>query len=314
MVWYSRSGWPGPAERPRLGTASRTDCRTDCRTDEPVGTLAGMQWQDTIQWDRDGLVPVIVQESRSGDILMFAYMNRQALALTVERGQAVYWSRSRQRLWHKGEESGHFQQVHDIRLDCDGDVLLLTVTQLGHDPGIACHTGRHSCFYRRLHDGRWTEVEPVLQDPATIYRAQAGAEHASVSPAPAAAAASIAAPGSVASQDLLARLAEVIESRRPQAGGDPESSYVARLFAKGTDAILKKVGEEATETVMAAKDGEPQKIVYEVADLWFHSMIALAAFGLRPADVLAELARREGLSGLEEFALRRVLKREKDRT
>jgi len=116
----------------------------------------------------------------------------------------------------------------------------------------------------------------------------------------------------VLSQDLLARLAEVIESRRPAAGGDPEKSYVARLFSKGTDAILKKVGEEATETVMAAKDGDAQKIVYEVADLWFHSMIALAHFGLKPADVLAELARREGLSGLEEFALRKAQARDQD--
>ena len=109
------------------------------------------------------------------------------------------------------------------------------------------------------------------------------------------------------SNDTLARLAAVIESRR---GGDPEKSYVARLFAKGTDAILKKIGEEATETVMAAKDGVPEKIVYEVADLWFHSMIALSQFGLSPADVLAELLRREGLSGLEEFALRKVAQRE----
>ncbi|WP_284620276.1 phosphoribosyl-ATP diphosphatase [Aquabacterium humicola] len=112
------------------------------------------------------------------------------------------------------------------------------------------------------------------------------------------------------SQDLLARLAAVIESRKPEAGGDPDKSYVARLFARGLDAMLKKVGEEATETVMAAKDGEPQKVVYEVADLWFHSMIVLAAFDLKPADVLNELARREGLSGLEEFALRRVQQRE----
>jgi phosphoribosyl-ATP pyrophosphohydrolase len=112
------------------------------------------------------------------------------------------------------------------------------------------------------------------------------------------------APHPPTSQDLLARLAEVIESRKPAAGGDPEKSYVARLMAKGTDAILKKVGEEAVETVMAAKDGAREKIVYEVADLWFHSMIALAHFGLKPVDVLAELARREGLSGLEEFALR----------
>ncbi len=114
------------------------------------------------------------------------------------------------------------------------------------------------------------------------------------------------------SQDLLARLAAVIESRKPANGGDPDKSYVARLFAKGTDAILKKVGEEATETVMAAKDGVPEKIVYEVADLWFHSMIALAHFGLQPADVLAELARREGLSGIEEFALRKAANREKE--
>jgi phosphoribosyl-ATP pyrophosphohydrolase len=109
------------------------------------------------------------------------------------------------------------------------------------------------------------------------------------------------------SNDTLQRLAEVIESRRQ---GDPDKSYVARLFHKGTDAILKKVGEEATETVMAAKDGDRQKIVYEVADLWFHSMIALAHFGLKPADVLAELERREGLSGLEEFAARRAQQRE----
>lgn len=106
------------------------------------------------------------------------------------------------------------------------------------------------------------------------------------------------------SQDLLARLAAVIESRKPANGGDPDKSYVAKLFTKGTDAILKKVGEEATEVVLAAKDGDAQKLVYEVADLWFHSMVALSAQGLRPEQVLAELARREGLSGLEEFAQR----------
>jgi phosphoribosyl-ATP pyrophosphohydrolase len=111
--------------------------------------------------------------------------------------------------------------------------------------------------------------------------------------------------------DTLARLAEVIETRK---AGDPDKSYVARLFQKGTDAILKKIGEEATETVMAGKDGDPQKIVYEVADLWFHSMLALSAFGLKPADVLAELERREGLSGLEEFAARKLQNRETDDT
>jgi phosphoribosyl-ATP pyrophosphohydrolase len=114
------------------------------------------------------------------------------------------------------------------------------------------------------------------------------------------------------SQDLLARLAAVIESRKPAQGGDPDRSYVARLFAKGLDAMLKKVGEESTEVVMAAKDGVPERLVGEVADLWFHTMIVLAAFERQPADVLAELARREGLSGLDEFALRRVQQREQE--
>jgi len=131
---------------------------------------ADMNWLDNIRWDRDGLVPVIAQERGSNDVLMFAWMNRDALAATAERGQAVYWSRSRQRLWHKGEESGHFQQVHAVRMDCDNDVLLLEVTQLGHEPGIACHTGRHSCFFQRLEAGAWAAVEPVLRDPEHIYR------------------------------------------------------------------------------------------------------------------------------------------------
>ena len=127
-------------------------------------------WLDQIKWDRDGLVPVIAQEVGSKDVLMFAFMNREALALTAERGEAVYWSRSRGRLWHKGEESGHVQAVHEIRIDCDSDVVLLSVTQRGHEPGIACHTGRHSCFFQRLENGHWTSVEPVLKDPASIYK------------------------------------------------------------------------------------------------------------------------------------------------
>jgi len=128
-----------------------------------------MDWLDSIRWDGDGLVPVITQERDSKDVLMFAFMNRDALAETVRRGEAVYWSRSRQRLWHKGEASGHVQQVHEIRLDCDNDVVLLQVTQQGHEPGIACHTGRHSCFFQRFEDGAWRAVEPVLKDPALIY-------------------------------------------------------------------------------------------------------------------------------------------------
>lgn len=129
-----------------------------------------MNWLDAVKWDRDGLVPAIAQEVGSNDVLMFAFMNREALAQTAELGRAVYWSRSRQRLWPKGEESGHVQQVHEIRLDCDNDVVLLKVTQLGHEPGIACHTGRHTCFFQRLEGDQWQAVEPVLKDPEKIYK------------------------------------------------------------------------------------------------------------------------------------------------
>jgi phosphoribosyl-AMP cyclohydrolase len=132
-----------------------------------------MDWLDDVKWDRDGLVPAIAQELGSNDVLMVAWMNRAALAATAARGEAVYWSRSRQRLWHKGEQSGHVQKVHEIRIDCDQDVVLLKVTQRGADPGapgIACHTGRHSCFFQRLDEGRWQAVEPVLKDPERIYK------------------------------------------------------------------------------------------------------------------------------------------------
>lgn len=130
-----------------------------------------MDWLDDVRWDRDGLVAAIAQERSSGDVLMVAWMNRDALEQTARSGEAVYWSRSRQALWRKGEQSGHVQQVHELRLDCDGDAVLLQVTQLGHEPGIACHTGRHSCFFRRLgDDGAWGAVEPVLKDPQAIYR------------------------------------------------------------------------------------------------------------------------------------------------
>jgi len=129
-----------------------------------------MDWLDQVTWDAQGLVPVIAQEAATGDVLMFAWMDREALGKTAELGRAVYFSRSRGKLWFKGEESGHVQRVHEIRLDCDNDVVLLKVTQEGHDPSIACHTGRHSCFFRILKDGAWHDAEPVLKDPATIYK------------------------------------------------------------------------------------------------------------------------------------------------
>jgi len=129
-----------------------------------------MNWLDQIKWDDKGLVPVIAQENTTGDVLMFAWMNREALQKTAELKRAVYFSRSRNKLWFKGEESGHVQTVHDIRIDCDSDVVLLKVTQLGHEPGIACHTGRHSCFFQSLQPDGWQAVDPVLKDPETIYK------------------------------------------------------------------------------------------------------------------------------------------------
>jgi len=124
-------------------------------------------WLDRIKWQQDGLVPVVAQEAGSGRVLTVAWMNREALGRTVQSGEAHYWSRSRRKLWRKGEESGHVQKVKSVRLDCDEDVVLLEVEQAG---GIACHTGRHSCFFQRLEGGRWVVTDPVLKDPRDIYK------------------------------------------------------------------------------------------------------------------------------------------------
>ncbi|MDB5923988.1 MAG: hisI [Betaproteobacteria bacterium] len=130
-----------------------------------------MNWLDKVKWTDDGLVPAVAQEAGSGRVLSLAWMNREALARTVETGEAHYWSRSRGKLWHKGEESGHVQKVQSVRLDCDEDVILLEVEQHG---GIACHTGRHSCFFQRLDNGQWIATDPVLRDPQEIYGREAG--------------------------------------------------------------------------------------------------------------------------------------------
>ena len=124
-------------------------------------------WLNKINWSDDGLLPAIAQDAQSGDILMVAWMNRESLKRTVETGEAVYWSRSRKKLWHKGEESGHTQKVLELRLDCDEDVLLMKIEQIG---GIACQTGRRSCFFQKLENGQWVSVEPVLKDPHEIYK------------------------------------------------------------------------------------------------------------------------------------------------
>lgn len=126
-----------------------------------------MSWLDEVHWDANGLVPVIAQEHDTGDVVMFAWMNREALKISAETMQAVYWSRSRNRLWHKGEESGHVQKIREIRVDCDEDVILLKIEQVG---GIACHTGRHGCFFKKLDNHNWLVDQPVIKDPTEIYK------------------------------------------------------------------------------------------------------------------------------------------------
>ena len=125
-----------------------------------------VDWLEEVKWTDDGLVPAIAQDAQSGRVLMFAWMNRESLALSVEKGEAVYYSRSRQKLWHKGEESGHIQKIQSLRLDCDGDVILMDIEQVGV---IACHTGRERCFFKEFQNGQWVETDPVIKDPKDIY-------------------------------------------------------------------------------------------------------------------------------------------------
>ena len=268
-----------------------------------------MNWLDAVKFDDNGLIPAIAQDHHTGRILMMAWMNRESLRLTAEKMQAVYWSRSRGKLWHKGETSGHFQQVYDIRLDCDADVIVLSVTQLG---GIACHTGRESCFYRLLTNDHgqldWQVTDKVLKDPSEIYADKNTDKKA---PAP-----QSQLPKSVSSTDILAALDQVLTERK---AASPDSSYVASLYHKGINKILEKVGEETTEAIIAAKDVKiaddavyeaiiddtaVKDLVYEVADVWFHTMVTLAWFNIPSTRVTTELARRFGLSGIEEKASR----------
>lgn len=250
-----------------------------------------MSWLDKIKFDNNGLIPAIAQDFQTGRILMMAWQNREALNLTVQTKQAVYFSRSRGKLWHKGESSGHFQHVHEIRLDCDADVIVLIVTQIG---GIACHTGRESCFYRLLTDNQgtldWQITDDVLKSPDEIY-----ANHQEN-------------PKEInhldRNQNILEQLDSVLQSRK---NADADSSYVASLYKKGLNKILEKVGEESVETIIASKeyqttpsDENRDDVIYEIADVWFHTMVTLAYFGIPVSCVTDELARRFGLSGIDE--------------
>lgn len=270
-------------------------------------------WINSIHFNADGLIPAIAQDQQSGRILMMAWMNSEALQLTAQTQTAVYFSRSRGKLWHKGESSGHTQRVHDIRLDCDADVIVLSVTQVG---GIACHTGRESCFYQRLDlsgdTPKWQSVDPIIKDPADIY-ATSKADTSVPHSAPTINAATHNSSNHT-SASILQQLDNVLSERKH---ADADSSYVASLYAKGLNKILEKVGEEATESIIAAKDlaafeethsaafaDARDELIYEVADVWFHTLVGLAYFDIDSGAVTDELARRFGLSGITEKAAR----------
>jgi phosphoribosyl-ATP pyrophosphohydrolase/phosphoribosyl-AMP cyclohydrolase len=198
-----------------------------------------------LQWDTQPLIPVIVQDANTRQVLMTAFMNRAAYERTLQTGQAWFWSRRRQELWHKGATSGHFLDVRGLRFDCDGDAILLLV----EPSGPACHTNATSCFFN--------EVVALPEGPTAAETAR--------------------------------ELWDVIMQRLTDR---PEGSYVARLASGGLDRLAKKVGEEATEVVIAAKNQDPDELAREMADLWFHCYLLLAEAGLRPEDVWAELGRR----------------------
>lgn len=279
-------------------------------------------WLAAINFNDDGLIPAIAQDHKSGRILMMAWMNAEALELTAQTKTAVYFSRSRAKLWHKGETSGHTQIVHDIRLDCDADVIVLSVTQAG---GIACHTGRESCFYQRLdlsgQTPEWQTVDKVLKDPADIYHTKESTvktrqeQNLSLNADNSIVTDTEANQTQISQYTILQQLDQVLSERKQ---ADADSSYVASLYAKGLNKILEKVGEESIESIIAAKDfancdkdkdqaqydEARHELIYEVADVWFHTLVGLAWFDIESDAVLNELGRRFGLSGIDEKAAR----------
>lgn len=215
----------------------------------------------TLTFDAQGLIPAVIQDDANGDVLMVAYMNREALEKTLRSGLTHFYSRSRRRIWQKGETSGHIQRVRSVHLDCDADALLLRVEQVV----AACHTGNRSCFFTRLQpDGTSIEEGELRFDPAVVYGG------------------------------LPAVLQRVFVTVRERKAAAPPGSYVGGLFAAGRERILKKIGEETTELLLAAQGGEREAIRYEVADLWFHTLVLLAECDLTLEEVAGELARREG--------------------
>ncbi len=213
-----------------------------------------------IDWEKQELLPVIVQDVVTNEVLMMAYMNQEALKLSLETKTAHYFSRSKQRLWKKGESSGHIQTIHSFNIDCDNDTLLIKVTQ----EGVACHTGRKSCFFTELESG--DAISEVEVDTTSAY-------------------------------GVIDTLYHTIQERK---NADPSESWTAKLLSKGENTILKKVVEEAGEYCFAHKDNDEEEMVYEAADLTYHMLVALASKNISPDRIKQELARRFNMSGIVE--------------
>ena len=213
-----------------------------------------------IDWDKIDLLPVVVQDVSNNEVLMMAFMDKEALELSLSTRIAHYFSRSKQRIWKKGESSGHTQAIHSFNIDCDNDTLLIKVTQ----EGVACHTGRRSCFFTELESGEANSEVEVKTD--SMY-------------------------------GVIDTLYHTIQERK---NADPESSWTAKLFTKGDNTILKKVVEEAGEFSFAYKDNDEEEMVYEAADLTYHMLVALAAKNISPDRIKQELARRFDMSGITE--------------
>ena len=215
---------------------------------------------DKIDWQKISLLPVIVQDVDSNEVLMMAYMNKEALSLSLSTKTAHYFSRSKQRIWKKGESSGHTQEIRSFYIDCDNDTLLIKVVQ----NGVACHTGRRSCFFTELESGEIRSKAEVSSE--ALY-------------------------------GVIDTLYHTIQERK---NADPDSSWTAKLFSKGDNTILKKVVEEAGEFSFAYKDNDEHEMIYEAADLTYHMLVALAAKNISPDRVKQELARRFNMSGIAE--------------
>ncbi|MFK5937662.1 MAG: bifunctional phosphoribosyl-AMP cyclohydrolase/phosphoribosyl-ATP diphosphatase HisIE [Sulfurimonas sp.] len=213
-----------------------------------------------VDWEKIDLLPVIVQDVANNEVLMMAYMNKEALELSLSTKIAHYFSRSKQRIWKKGESSGHTQTIHSFSIDCDNDTLLIKVTQ----EGVACHTGRRSCFFTELESGDVTSEVEVNTESA---------------------------------YGVIDRLYHTIQERKH---ADPKTSWTAKLFSKGDNTILKKVVEESGEFCFAYKDNDDHEMVYEAADLTYHMLVALAAKNVSPDRIKQELARRFNMSGIAE--------------